>query len=523
MMPQAQPRKLVVLQRCYEASGMLTLVAMPFSNLLMSWGAMALAATWLVDQAMQRQAPVGTVDTAQRRANRWGVVLALAFFGWQVVGMAWTEDLNRGWNALRIGLPLVLIPCIWWTGRIDVAGWRKRWPGYFGSAVALACAVVLVRGYSMEGTLRPRDWSPFISHIRFNLMVVWAWAWWTWAWLRGEKTGWPSVVLGALGGWVVWKTASMTGALLLPAVACLLGLGYVRHRWPDRPGFWRGGVAVCLLLFLGLAGWVVWDLKPVYPDPADYPTHSKAGEAYVHRWKRTMREEGNFVWTCVAENEMAAAWEARTGTKLSGKDGRGQSQRMTLIRYLSSLGLCKDAEGVFALTEEDVQRVASGIPTVAEVRHRGLKRRWNVIRFEFWNYVDGGNPSGHSVIQRLAFWDAARYILERNALWGVGTGDLDRSFQAAYEAIDSKLAPAFRLRAHNQFLTLVLATGPVALGLWLVWLVWTVGGSRPRRMEAWLFVFILALSCLTEDTLETQAGVTFAGFFLALVSDRRAG
>ena len=37
---------------------------------------------------------------------------------------------------------------------------------------------------------------------------------------------------------------------------------------------------------------------------------------------------------------------------------------------------------------------------------------------------------------------------------------------------------------------------------------------------ALLFVCVLALSCLTEDTLETQAGVTFAGFFIGLLGRR---
>jgi len=53
-------------------------------------------------------------------------------------------------------------------------------------------------------------------------------------------------------------------------------------------------------------------------------------------------------------------------------------------------------------------------------------------------------------------------------------------------------------------------------------LVLSARGVPPeQRVPAWMFLAILALSCLTEDTLETQAGVTFAGLFLGLFGLRR--
>jgi hypothetical protein len=511
------------IQRAYEGVGAWTLLVMPFSNLFMSWGVMALAVVGLIDFWDRRRTGRGTQALhTGALGNRPLWVLPLAFFAWQALGLCWTDDLRQGWAVLRMQLPLVIFPLVWLNGRVDVEGWKRRWPIYFASGVALACVIVLIRGYLGGYSLKPRDWSPFISHIRFNLMIVWAWTWWTWQALSQRGPRWVPVVLGLLGGWVIWKTASLTGALLLPVLAAVLLLGYLRNRWPERRNRWRLGALGCFLLLGGGVGWVIHDLKPRHPEPADYPTQSRDGEVYVHRWNRTLRENGHYVWTCVAENELAQAWQLRTGRPLSGKDGRGQNLRMTLIRYLTSVGRTKDAQGVEELTEDDVARVESGIPTINEVEKRGLARRWNVIRFEYWNYLDGGNPSGHSVIQRLAFLEAGEHILRGHLLWGVGTGDLPRAFSQAYEAIGSRLSPVFRLRAHNQFLTLWLATGPLALLLWLSWLIAAVGKPRTNRMHAFLFVLILSLSCLTEDTLETQAGVTFAGFFLALLSDRRS-
>ena len=62
--------------------------------------------------------------------------------------------------------------------------------------------------------------------------------------------------------------------------------------------------------------------------------------------------------------------------------------------------------------------------------------------------------------------------------------------------------------------------------LWLVLLGALVPLNARRAHHptsaAVLFLVVIALSCLTEDTLETQAGVTFAGFFIGLLGRRQS-
>jgi O-antigen ligase len=147
------------------------------------------------------------------------------------------------------------------------------------------------------------------------------------------------------------------------------------------------------------------------------------------------------------------------------------------------------------------------------------------VQFEVWNTLDGGNPGGHSIVQRFAFLRAAFHIYQNYPVLGVGIGDVRQSFDWAYAELKSPLAPEFRLRAHNQFVTFLLAGGPLNLILWTAILVALAFGGyrpsdRPIQQIALLFVWVLALSCLTEDTLETQAGVTFAGFFIGLLGRR---
>ena len=159
-----------------------------------------------------------------------------------------------------------------------------------------------------------------------------------------------------------------------------------------------------------------------------------------------MRENNHHVWTSIAWGELSEAWNERSSVSFEGDDRRGQELRMTLLRYLTSLNLTKDQAGVFALDKSDIDRIESGVPTILEVNHDGLMRRWDIVKFEVWNALDGGNPSGHSLVQRFLFLQNGFYIFQNQPVLGVGTGDVPSAIAAAYSERKSPLAAQFRLR-----------------------------------------------------------------------------
>lgn len=506
-------------ERLYAAGIAVTLVAMPFSTWLMSQGAFLCVLAWAVDRGVNGPLLRGRGWPFFRlQAPLWAM---MALWGWHALGLLWTEDLHEGWNVLRIKAPLLAFPLILITGRWDRERVLRWVPKVWAVALVAACAVVLSQGLLREGPLAPRDWSPFVSHIRLSLFLAFGAAWWWAKWLQRSAQLTLPLALTVLGGAVIWKTATLTGAVLLPATAAVLAATVGLDRLGIPLKWARRGVAG--VLGLGMVGALAagWALRPVKPNLADLPERSAAGTRYAHYPERTLREGDAFVWTCVAEREMRSVWNRRSALDFDGLDGRNQELKMTLIRYLTSLELPKDSVGVEAMSAGQIADVEAGIPTVFELTHSGLRRRWDVLRFEVLNAWDGGNPSGHSVIQRLHFLGAARWIAQGAPVWGVGTGDLNGAFAEAYAALESPLRPEFRLRAHNQYVSFFLAGGPLAALLWGAVLVLSARGVPARyRVVVWLFLAVLALSCLTEDTLETQAGVTFAGLFLGLFGRR---
>ena len=116
-----------------------------------------------------------------------------------------------------------------------------------------------VDGHAKPGELQPRDWSPFISHIRFCLIITFAWGWWL---IRYFKNREPIalIVVGLItvfGGWFTWKVASLTGAILFPLTLLVASWQFQRMRKAVLGLCGAGAIA---------AGVVAWCLLPVYPE-----------------------------------------------------------------------------------------------------------------------------------------------------------------------------------------------------------------------------------------------------------------
>ena len=95
-----------------------------------------------------------------------------------------------------------------------------------------------------------------------------------------------------------------------------------------------------------------------------------------------------------------------------------------------------------------------------------------------------------------------------NLLFGVGVGDVRVAFDRQYEIMNTQLKPEFRFRAHNQYLTFFITFGVIG-GIWFILtLVYPLFLKKHHTYLYIVFFAIMALSFVSEDTLETQAGVT---------------
>ena len=157
------------------------------------------------------------------------------------------------------------------------------------------------------------------------------------------------------------------------------------------------------------------------------------GNRYIHYTHLREIENGHYVWLYVCEEELRSAWNLRSLYVYDGNDKKGQAIKHTLIRYLASKNARKDANGVAALTDEDIRSIEEGKTNYIFNNTYSLYPKLYEIIWQVDQYKRGSNPSGHSVTQRLEYMKTGMNIIKDNFWFGVGTGDVRKAFDLQYE------------------------------------------------------------------------------------------
>ncbi|MGQ0828694.1 MAG: O-antigen ligase family protein, partial [Bacteroidota bacterium] len=277
-----------------------------------------------------------------------------------------------------------------------------------------------------------------------------------------------------------------------------------------------GGITAILIGFISLFFFVnsiMTEFSKKEIDLSKLDKHTSQGNLYEHDLKGKYTENGHYVWIYYCENELEQSWNQRSSIKFHNKDLKGNQLSFTLVRYLASKGLRKDADALRTLTDEEIKAIERGVVNVNYPDMSSLRGRLHEICWELELYKTSGDPNGHSLTQRFEYWKAALNIIKENTLIGVGTGDVQKAFDVYYEKTNSSLFKEWRLRAHNQYLSIAVAFGIIGLIWFLFSLIYPVIKQKMVFDYLYITFFIIALvSFFTEDTLETQAGVTFYAF-----------
>lgn len=454
----------------------------------------------------------------RRRRASW---LIAGVFVMQLVGLIHTEHIDEGLKYLRITLPLLLLPLLFGSLEPLSVLWFRRIMRWFTAGIVAGSIISLMILFGLTGQTitDTRYISIFISHIRFALFINIAIFYLIWDIFFAGGNLHTRLIEAAALLWLIafqFLLQSMTGILSLLGVGIILTLMFA---WRYRSMLVRFYLTVFVLtVVLISASFVSHSISKFYevkePDISQLPATTLHGNPYVHNLNDNTRENGWRTELYVCEQEMRSTWNLRSSIPYDSLDARGQYLSATLKRYLTSKGLHKDSVGVSSLTISDIEAVEQGITNEIFLKRYRLYPKMYELLWQIEAYRQGGNPSGHSVTQRIEFFRTGMAIVSVHFWTGVGTGDLPSAFKKQYEMSNSVLGEGVRLRAHNQFLNVFVAVGIIGL------LFFAVAFPLAVSMEKkWSNYFVLAhfllfyLSMLNEDTLETQAGVAFGVFF----------
>lgn len=455
--------------------------------------------------------------------NNPAAMVAVSLYLLHAIGLFYSNDVSYALKDLRIKLPLISLPVILaTTPALD----KKRFHRLIDFFILAVFAGTLASMYVFftRHVSDPRELSIFISHIRFSLTICFAiFAMIHLLYKREYRSGFHKLILIAGIVWFflfLFILESITG-ILITAILTFIMILYLGLRIKNNALKYS-----LLILSITATAASVHYFRNFVRDFSHAPAvdfskldrYTIYGTPYLHDTCSYGVENGKFVGLYISHTELRNEWNRRSELSYDGPDRKGQQLSHTLIRYLHSKNLRKDAEGIRSLSEKEIKHIENGVASAVYLDNLNLRSRFEQIAMGYSNYIRHGDPNASSVMQRIEYWKTSLYIVKHNWLTGVGTGDLNEAFSAAYEELDSKLEPDFRKRSHNQFLAIFIAFGIFGLAWFMFTLIFP-----PLKLGKFtdyyyvVFFVIIIMSMLTEDTLETQAGATFFAFFNALL------
>ena len=359
----------------YFAGLGIVLLSLPFWNLGMSIGGFWIAGAWILHTIyLLWQGGSERFSNFKKLQENPVAMVLIGFFLLHVVGLIHTEDYAYAWKDLRIKLPMLFLPVVF-PGIPAMTKKQKSWlESGFILAATVASAFISYRFISVDG-ISFREAHPFVSHIRFGLMVALA----GFLCLRRlflGRSGRIFLIPLLLLIFYLYQMQSITGLITFIAAAFLAGLVYlIRDLRRNRK--WLIGALVLLIVLP--AGYIAYTANDYFsmeaPPEGSLESHSARGKEYYHNWGDTQVENGNLIWYYISWDELASEWGKRSKIPFAGTDIKGRDLNGTLIRYLSSRGLKKDAEGMSQLSDEDIRRIEMGKTSFKQGQGSGLNRR----------------------------------------------------------------------------------------------------------------------------------------------------
>ena len=453
--------------------------------------------------------------------NKAAVIIASIYF-LHIIGLLYTSNFEYAVKDLRIKVPLLLFPVIFASmPKLTATELKKIFYGYIAAIVAgiLISLYLLLTGNFTD----VREISPFISPIRFSLNVAFgffiliSFIFFDKSYTSRSKIGFALLLMLFIFFLVVLESITGIGVILLTGIVILIIQIFKTNIILLKASLIVLIVVLPLLVIFYINNTIAEVTTPPEVNIEQLDKTTKRGNKYKHDLKREV-ENGKYVGLYLCEKELREEWNKRSSFDYDSITNDGISISNTLIRYLTSKDLRKDADGVDALSQRDISMIERGIANVNYVDDPGLRTRILKIIYGYQVYSKKGDPSGNSIMQRYEYMKAATLLIAQNIFTGVGTGDLEDALYEQYKEMNSKLKKEFIFHAHNQFLAIAIAFGIFGM-LWFIFALIYPAAKLHYFSDYYFLVFfiIIILSMFTDDTLETQAGATLFAFYYSLL------
>ena len=430
------------------------------------------------------------------------------------------DNVLYGLHDCRKKLPLLAIPLVILSSPSLNHCERSCLGVFYVGTIIVVSFIGLVRWLTMPD-LPYRSIVPYISHIRFGMNICLALVILVyWAFKRHRL--WTVLTASVMALWLMLFLMiihSYTAFIILLVTAMVLVLVY-RCRLPKGTRIAViSSLSAVIVLCAGLISYYCYDyfhLRPLSTQPVVALTSN--GNPYTHS-DDDLIENGNYVHRYVCEEEMRREWAKLSKCPIDSITSVGYPIYPALLRYLNGMGVTKDSLGMTHLTAEDVRAIEKGIANPVYL-NPGPRKMVYVLCYEYENHRCYHNVSNFSMLQRLELWKNAWHVLWQHPLLGVGTGDVVDACHQRLREIHSPLADT-EFHTHDQYLTFLVSFGWFGFLLIVFFFVRAICRTHScHSLFFTAFLCIVLVSFVSEDTLETLAGILFVSLGYSLLARR---
>ena len=505
--------------KIYFWSLVLLVMSIPLSEFMMSFSQIILLLNWILEGNFSKKRSI--------LKNRKSLLIFISIFAVHLIGIIYSDNISYWFKDVRNKLPLLIIPLIIGTSEsLSLKNIKTIFIFFYLALLAGTFASLgVVFGFIETDYKTFRDISVFISHIRFALLLnVGIFSLFYFSRLKNEILSKFEKIYFRI--FIIWFTIflfilnSLTGIIILIIITLSIFIYNFFHKSKLIVK-----IAFLSIAFISISA-PIYYISNIYNDfygnietnLQNLETQTAQGNYYYHDTLHLDIENGNYTNIYVCEKEMQTEWNKRSIIAYKEKDKRGNDIRFTLRRYLTSKGLRKDAQGVDSLNTKDIDAIERGIANHLYIKKSKLYKRIHQTIWEIDSYLRGGNPTGHSLVQRVEFLKTSFGIISENFWIGVGNGDIMDEFETYYQKSNTRLEESSRLKSHNQLVLFFVAFGIIGF-LYILFAIFAPFIIEKPKLNLLfkIFLTIAIFSMLNEDTLETQAGVTFFAFFYSLL------
>lgn len=456
-----------------------------------------------------------------RLTQNFSSLLWIGLFVLFLLGGFHSEDQIYFWRDIRMKMPIwvfaVAIGCMPKLSRIKFSAILHVFliALYIHTFMGLYIAL-----FQNRSGIEYRDLSPMVSHIRMGLFLVLGIIIQVNLIFKQNKdmhffNKW--VYVAGILIFTLWLFAikSLTAIFILLLIAFIAGLWFALRMSNRKKAlilqlvFW-----LPIAIFSAFIGYYTYSFfnrtAPVF---SETPQYTKAGCKYEFQKNQEFYENGRYVYDKYCWPELATEWEKRSKVDYFAD---GMKVHYTLLRYLTSKGFPKDAEGMHLMSDQDILNVEKGIPNYVYSNLFGLQGRVYETLWELEVWFESGDAQGKSLATRFELWKSAIKVIVENPLAGVGTGDVRMAMQQAIYSNENPIRYDKSFGAHNQFLTTAVALGLYGVFWMLACIIWPLTLGVKKQPLLFFFTILVMGSMLNEDVFETQAAITFICFFFHL-------